>query len=136
MNYGGRALCQPVYLPLNGRSNGCVEFVQLGSGLGTYCKVIRIRWMDSARSARSHRLANPIRAFASRRLQRLTAMNAWTEPAGTAVAGSSGAGQLTTIVATDVDEFGGNRYVIFALSAASGGGDPFTVPVILPWFVK
>jgi hypothetical protein len=68
--------------------------------------------------------------------QRLTATNAWTEPAGTVVAGSAGAGQLTPMFATHVDEFGGNKYVIFALRAASAGGDPFIVPVILPWFVK
>jgi hypothetical protein len=79
----------------------------------------------------------PSTRFASRPPQRLTAMNAWTEPAGTAVAGSTGAGQLTAIVATHVDEFGGNKYVTFALRTASAGGDPaFTVPVILPWFVK
>jgi len=61
-----------------------------------------------------------------------------TDPAGTPVVGSTGAGQLTKIFATDVLPVGGiGLYVIFALKTASeGGGDAFAFPVGFPACVK
>jgi len=61
-----------------------------------------------------------------------------TDPAGTPVVGSTGAGQLTKIFATDVLPVGGiGLYVIFALKTASEGGeDTLTPPVGFPACVK
>ena len=56
----------------------------------------------------------------------LTAMNVWTDPAGVTVAGSTWAGQLTIMFATDVDALGGNKYVIFDLNVAPAGGLPLS----------
>ena len=56
----------------------------------------------------------------------LTAMNCWTDPAGVVVAGSAWAGQLTTMLATDVEVLGGEKYVIFALNVAAAGALPLS----------
>src|SRR6266508_4500059 len=72
------------------------------------------------------------------RAHRLTANNAVTDPAGTPLSGSTGAGQLTTTFATEVLPVGGTGlYVILTLKTASvGGEDAFTFPACLPAFVK